>query len=372
MGEAGVSILDYMGANLSSRLEGVAQLRSGDDIVFDEAGNMVSINLDMMPEGLTDEQQAAYIRGRIEQESRDTATEDPLLGIPPKYDELGSGEGFWAQQGKNVVRYDETMEAVASGELTPDQGRGRNRSTAIHGGPNTPVAVQATYRGSMARDTIYNMTTAQLESFQDMAIRAGLINRSNPQFVHGSRDQQTLDAMMTVMGHANNTGRSWRGQLEAMGSAYQNYLREQEELKEKDKPPKPLFVPSAAYSPLDPETIRQGLQADIEQRLNRKANDWEMTEFASYLEQNHRANYDAQIAAEKAIWEARGRANLGEDPGPLPQLEQIDEQARYQAKFEERYDEELREVDRWDQMKRDTNTLFRSLDNITSAMGSSP
>ena len=371
LGESGTSLIDIMGQANTSRFEGAAQLRMGDDLVVDPSGNVVSIDLSTVPEDLTPAEQAAWLNARLEVAAQPTADEDPLIGIPTAYDELGSGEGYWAQQGSNVVRYDETMDAVAAGELTPDQGRGRVRSMAIHGGPGTPVAVQAEYRGSMARDTIYNMTAAQLERFQDMAIRAGLINRADPAFVFGSRDQQTMDAMMTVMGHANNTGRSWRGQLSAMGSAYQSYLREEEEKKKKDEPPKPLFVPSAPYSPLDPETIGQGVEDLIEKRLGRSANDFEIAEFAGYLEGNHRVNYDNQIAAERAIWEARGRANLGEDPGALPQLEMIDEDARFEAKFEDRYDEELREVDRWDRMKQDTNTLFRSFDTVTAAMGGS-
>ena len=347
------------GGPMPGEMTGMGNIVQDDRVVKDAWGNIVSIDFEAFND-------PGELQAVLEATAYNPAEDDPLIGVPQNY---------VAAPGSAQVAYDEYGDALRQGATGYDR---RGPSGTMAGSPGgqyrpgqsytgAPTAVPAEYRGSHAQDTVFNMTPAQLERFQNQAIRAGLINPADATFIFGSHDQQTMDAMVTIMGHANSMGRSWQSAAQIMGNDYQAKLREAEE--NEPKAIKPLFVPSAPYQSLDPETTRQALQADIERQLGRSANDWEMADFASYMEANHRSNYDSQVAAERAIWEARGRAALGEDPGALPKLELVDEQARYEAKFEERYEDELEETGRWDRMKQDTNTLFRSFDNISNQLG---
>ena len=231
------------------------------------------------------------------------------------------------------------------------------------------IAVPATYRLSDIRDTIFNMTPVQLEQYQRVAVDAGLINDNDATFLYGSPDEQSMEAMSIIMSHSNNTGRTWVSQVEIMAASWQAKLANAELENAEQAPIKPLFVPNAPYVKMDPESVRQKIQDDVERQLGRSANDWEMSAIARDMEANHRANYDQKVVGERALFEARGRARMGEDPGALPVLEEIDEEAAYQAKFEERYETELDETDRWERQKRDTANLFRSFDVMSSQMG---
>jgi hypothetical protein len=282
--------------------------------------------------------------------------DDPYLGVPA---------GHFATVSDKDRSYDTDRWAGSGGPGNIFK-REKEEADRVNNSDAT-YAVPSQYRVSNVQTTIFNLTPAQLEYFQKTAQRAGLISEDDPTFLYGSVDQTTIDAMSIVMAHANNTGRTWRTQASILADNWQTKLEEEEDGKEAAI--KPLFVPSTPYIAMDPETANQQIENDIERRLGRSANDWEMSEISRYMEANHRANYDEQLVGEKALWDARGRAQMGEDPGALPVLEEIDEGARYEAKFEERYETELDEVDRWERQKRDTANLFRSFDNISNQMG---
>lgn len=329
----------------------VLSINGGNGAARDDFGNPIAIDISQLE---TIEEVEAAIEAAGEAVSGE---ENPWLGVP---------DGYVAHPTAEQYAYDQDRPGRKAGdfEIFDPQGPGQ---PGLPRGNQNPVAVPAQYRVSHATDTFNNMTPAQLEAFQTQAILAGLINDNDPTFLLGSRDQQTMDALNTTMVHANNTGNSWQSQIEYLAVAWQEKLAELEE--EEEEVIKPLFVPSSPYLQMDPETVNQQIEQDIERRLGRSANDWEYGEIARYMEANHRANYDTQIVGEKALWEARGRAQMGEDPGALPVLEEIDEGARYEAKFEERYETELDETDRWERQKKDTANLFRSFDNISAQMG---
>lgn len=327
-------------------------------VEYDSAGNVVKIDMAAIEseEDLLNAQ--ASIAAATAQEG------NPLIGVPEGFlAETATGnQAFDSQRNTGPGNFDAGAAHSIFGTVAP----GGQYGTPNVENTDSVVLVPAQYRQNDINSILFGMTPPQVEAFQRQAVRAGLLDDHAPGFVYGSADELTRQAMAVTMGNSNRLGRDWRSMIEIMGDEYQAYVQE---VQNSNKPAKPLFVPSRAYTALDPETARQWFQNTVEGRLGRKASDWEVREMARYMEANHRENYDNQIAAEKSLWEARGRAAEGLDPGAIASYTEIDENARAEARFEEDYETELGEVDRWQQVKRDTQSLFQGLDSMSAQLG---
>lgn len=291
--------------------------------------------------------------------------DDPLIGVP---------EGFIAQAPSNLVAFDRqrrtgpgVLDPNAMSSATGSVGGLFNRDPDAPGAnQGSPSPVAAIYNVSDTGLVLYNMTPAQIEQTQRAMKKAGLLDDEAPGFLYGSVDSQTLNGMTTTMGNANNLGRSWVSTLEMMGDYYQDVLRKsRKDRRSGSGARRAPFTPSTPYIGLDPAEAAQAVKNTIEQRLGRKANDWEVREIGAEMEATHREAYDVKIDAERAIYNARGR---GTDK-IIEEFEGVDEGSRFEENFETRYDTELGEVDRWAAVKRDSGALFAGLNRMSQGMG---
>ena len=292
--------------------------------------------------------------------------DDPLIGVP---------QGYIGQAGSNLVQFDQnrktgpgTMDAGAMHSATGSVGMLYNQDpNALGYNPGSPTAVPATYHMSDAAAVLFNMTPHQIERTQAAMAKAGLIDLEAVGFLPGNPDLNTLAALQTTMGNANGIGRSWTSTLELMGSYWQDVTRDRtnDGRRGSGASSRMAFTPSTPYFSLDPDEVAQTVKQTVEQRLRREANDWEIRDIGATMEDTHREAYDTRIAAERAVYDARGRAA----EKIVEEFEAVDEGASFTEDFEGRYDTELDEVKRWDSMKRDTQSLFAGLGNMSSQMG---
>jgi hypothetical protein len=336
----------------------MAMLDESGNVMYDETGGKIIIDM----ANIESEEDLAAAQAAVSKVAGNA--DNPMIGVPEGHiaTTAAGNQQYDQNRNTNVGTFNAGEAFNAFGTVAP----GGQYGTPNMPGGESPVAVPAQYRQSDINGVIFSMTPAQVESFQRTAVRAGLIDPEAPGFFWGSAGEATRGAMATTMGNSNRMGRDWRSMIEVMGDDYQRYQQEQEK---ENQPVKPLWVPTRAYTALDPETANQWTQEAIEKRLGRKANSWEMREMARYMEGNHREAYDNEQASAKSVWEARGRANEGLDPGAIASFEEVDENARAEGKFEEIHETELNEVDRWQNVKRDSQSLFASLDGISNQLG---
>lgn len=213
---------------------------------------------------------------------------------------------------------------------------------------------------------IGGMTPGQTEEFIEQAVLAGVI--SEDYVYRGVLDMEITAAMQSIMYQANLSGRDWQGALDTMINVYQAHLEEQKEQNLQEWYNN--FVPDAPYFELDPATIEQTMKASIRQQLGRNPNQWEIDMAAGWMTADHEAAYAADVAGQREVWNAMGRAKEYDEPQDqtLGTVEAVDEEARFAERFEERYDVEMGEMDRRARIEEDTTNMFSGLSQL-SRMG---
>ncbi len=215
--------------------------------------------------------------------------------------------------------------------------------------------------------TVANMTPGQLQTFVEQGIQAGIIDEKY--VTSGMMDSVIAGAMQEVMYQANISGYTWQDVLDRMVKAYQ-------EEKEKRRGQSLTewynnFVPSTAYQRMDPDTIAQKVKVTMRNEIGRDPNQWEIDLFADGMRSRHREAYDAQVASERSVWNATGRAREYDEPQDktVGAVQGVDENASFQEEFEKRYDTEIGQMERHDRMEQDSRNLFGSLSQLSRLGG---
>lgn len=227
----------------------------------------------------------------------------------------------------------------------------------------TPV-----YSVSSVMDEVAKWDAFTIIDFQNKAIEAGLINPDSTvngaSFVPGSADPHTLRALEGAMAQANVNGNN-QTYWDAMGIMIQGRKDFEEKFGSKTKTP--TWAPSRAYMKPDYATISQNVKGMMSRELGRDPNDWEMELLADVWRTNHRAKYDADMAAEKAAFDNAVRAReTGEVSVPAAGQE-VDYAARVQEAFDDEFSDELDARDRWRGVQSKTSNLFGSFGNLSNA-----
>ena len=186
-------------------------------------------------------------------------------------------------------------------------------------------------------------------------------------FTAGTLDSHTMRALESAMARANVNG-SQQTYDEAIDWIIEQRAKYKELFGDKDGPPP--WTPPRAYFDLDYATISNDFKVTMEQKLGRKANQWEIDLAADAMRSNHRAAYDEAMAADKAVYEAQGRAVEYDTPQQVEgSYTEVDEDARFAEDFRERYGTELDQRDRQIRMEEDSANLFGGLSNLSRLGG---
>lgn len=225
------------------------------------------------------------------------------------------------------------------------------------------------YHVSDYEEQIENMTPGQLVSFQQMAEQALLINTGGGEYgaraMPGQFDDATKQALMTVMAQANTEGVTWRDALESMVVSGQQWLRNKEA---SEVAPARTYTKPAYLAP-DWSRLAVDARSYLEQRLGRKANDWEINLLGEEMKVLHRQQWDAEERAARATWDAEGRAMDTEEDTAAGTVQHVDAAARFEEFFTDKFANEIDRVDRVTQVNEATGRLMSGFDRAASVVG---
>ena len=286
--------------------------------------------------------------------------EEPVdyLGIQDREDPFLGG----VERGYRRSSYGTDEEMTAQANKWQDMGVPYSvvEAERTHGTP--------TYRTSDPNREMMNMSDADLRSFQQDAIDAGLIDPESTTagyFRFGQLDGQTFAAMNSAMAQANVNGenQTWQDALDGMIVNREAYM---EKYGDGSEAP-PTWSPPRAYFAPDYASISQTVKAQFGRELGRDPNGWEMELLADQFRADHRAQYDAEMAGHRAAFEADGRAQeSGIVETPADQQE-IDPVARMQESFDTTFSDELDAKSRWADVRSKSRNLFGSLNKLGGA-----
>jgi hypothetical protein len=185
-------------------------------------------------------------------------------------------------------------------------------------------------------------------------VAAGLLKEDD--VVNGVWTQDAAKAMEDAMIEANYTGgaKTWVDIVKGRAEAYANKPKKSGGggggggggRRANPLAGRTLVLP--AYEKPDMDILNTEVKETMRQRLGRNPTGWELTLMADKLQEGYRADYDAQVVAAKANFEAGNRAILqsyrtGKPVTVTSQTEakRVDPRAYLQERFEERYAPEL-------------------------------
>ncbi len=229
-------------------------------------------------------------------------------------------------------------------------------------------ALASGYRSSDVQETLANLSVGQLIHMQNLAVRAGLLTQPEgglPNFLPGSRDNATEAALAIFMGQANIDRRiSWwnsAGEMANIGDAARAKADAE------DAANRPRYV-SKPFFKLDPASIRQAVDRQMERELGRPINDWEWTTFLNEWQQNNRKQYEQSEAGDRSYFEAQYREGQSHTAQAAGTFQQIDPQARFDDQFQTMFKGELSRKKRTEQVQGMTGNLMAALGTAEAAV----
>jgi hypothetical protein len=291
-------------------------------VIVDGNGEPYTFTLDgtMTEEEMNEQLIPALVQAGVVGEKAD----NQVIGVPL--------EGHTAYPSSILTEYDEIRGDDRSdiGELAEQNLRKRHqRETGV-------TAVKAEYRYGHIKDVIWDMTPAQVASFQTRGIEAGLIDPDKPGFLLGIPDDATQFAMETAMHVANNSGRDWKGSIDVLAAAWQTHLLElaNEEIS------KPIYQPNP-YRAIDTAYTSQVVKDQIRSALGREPNAAELNSMQDYISSQHKAAYTESERVNRADFAASGRMIEEETEQDAIMGVDVDWQARFAEEFERKYEDEI-------------------------------
>ncbi len=234
--------------------------------------------------------------------------------------------------------------------------------------PDPDTGLLPSYTRNDITDALSNLSVGNVLRLQELAVRAGILDRPEgglPNFLPGSRDEQTQIALATFMGQANiDFDQSWWMTATRMA-------RLGDEARAKADAEKEAFRPRYVKEPffkLDPASIRQSVDFQMERELGRPVNDWEWTTFLNGWQQDDRQRYEQEQAGNASLFEARYREGETHTAQSAGTFQQIDPQARFDEQFQTMFKGELSRKKRTEQVQGMTGNLMRSLSTAEAAV----
>ncbi len=234
--------------------------------------------------------------------------------------------------------------------------------------PDPDTGLLPSYTRNDITDALSNLSVGNVLRLQELAVRAGILDRPEgglPNFLPGSRDEQTQIALATFMGQANiDFDQSWWMTATRMA-------RLGDEARAKADAEKEAFRPRYVKEPffkLDPASIRQSVDFQMERELGRPVNDWEWTTFLNGWQQDDRQRYEQEQAGNASLFEARYREGETHTAQSAGTFQTIDPQARFDEQFQTMFKGELNRKKRTEQVQNMTGNLMRSLSTAEAAV----
>jgi hypothetical protein len=198
-----------------------------------------------------------------------------------------------------------------------------------------------------------SMTGPQIAEIQKKLVAAGLIPKG-AQYRNGYWDDVSRSAFKLLLAESNASGMAWNQQVE-MRMATEEANR-------------PTYKAPAYLKP-DPATTRTGVRKLMQTIIgeDREPTDDEMAQLTSTFERFSRQEYDADVAAERAGFDAvedMGSSGGGEVQG-------VDPSARFEELFRERYQPEITSRRDTAQLAENRTGLLGSIFTLDQAIGAS-
>jgi hypothetical protein len=187
---------------------------------------------------------------------------------------------------------------------------------------------------------------------------------SDGDFYAGVWDQATAGAMQAVMGMANASGQTWEDQLKDLIA---NVPESVKEARNAAKLAKQFQAP--AFVKLDPATAAQRVKRMLRSELNREPTDEEMAALSGEMSGLYRAEYEANVAAMRAEFDAREQGletGVAVAPGAV---QGVDPVARFGEAFDRRFAPEMDFIEGQEDQLRNATNVFASLRNMSGLIG---
>lgn len=187
---------------------------------------------------------------------------------------------------------------------------------------------------------------------QDM-VSAGLL--ADESFALGVWDADTARAMGNLLAVSNGNGIVWNRMLRDLkmnAPADAGSGRAAGSLR-------PFVTP--AYLAPDYAELSQAVKAQVRRELRRDPTESEMTLLADFLATQHRASFNAQVAAARAEHNAGNRAITTDTSQSAGQVQAVNDAARFAERFEELFAPEMDRLERVDAAEANFGLLMSSL-----------
>ena len=323
-------------------------------------------------------------------------------GIEPDFSSVGLAEGLetaWAQMtretgsvvdeqmymsvldvvankehyGADPVRYLPGQEAFLGGykstyQVNPesfqpgsryDYGRDATEQFTMLSGEMKPIALRPTYDKDDEWAQFVGMSSENIAAVQSFMVGVGALEEDG--LVHGVWGPTEAQQMYKILDIANAGGVSWQDVDEEI-------LRNSFDKETAATTQRAAFVPQA-YRPMDPARAELTVKDSIRQMLGRDPTEEDMSQLGGYLTDMHSASYEADTQA------ARNRYNTqvaldksGGTFGTPAAVEEVDFEARYIQKMEERFAPQL-ESQKRGQVAEAQQDMGVKMNNLMSFVG---
>lgn len=203
---------------------------------------------------------------------------------------------------------------------------------------------------------------AAIGRIQARLVEAGLLDPDG--YWAGFWDSATSDAYLGVLGYANQRGSSADQALSDLIASVPDSVKEARNRAKLAK----VFVADPFVEP-DKATLAQDVKAMFRQKVGRDPRPDELAEMSSALGSDYRAAYDAQVAAERSLFEAEQQAAETGVPQTAQAFSSVDPSARFAQLFDERYGPEMDFIDDQETVARNTQNIMGNLTRITQMLG---
>ena len=218
-----------------------------------------------------------------------------------------------------------------------DYGRDATEQFTEIGGEMRPLALRPTYDKDDEWAQFVGMSPENIAAVQSFLISINALEQDG--VVNGVWGPAEAQQMYKVLDIANAQGKSWQDVDEDM-------LRASFDKETAATSQRAAFVPQA-YRPMDPARAELTVKDSIRQMLGRDPTDEDMSQLGGYLTDMHAASYEADTQA------ARNRYNTqvaldksGGTSGTPGAVEDVDFEARYIQKMEEKFAPQLESQER--------------------------
>ncbi len=242
--------------------------------------------------------------------------------------------------------------------------------------PTTKPVIPQYFEGDQLAPA--TLDPAVIARLQRRLVAAGLLE--NDTFYEGAWDDLTEAAYKTVLGFANKNGidatKSMDRLIATLPQSVKDARARAEELKVFQEPP---------YIKPDMATLAQGVKAYFRQEVGRDPSDSEMAEFSGAMSSAYRADFEAQVAAQRAEFDAQNdpvgvpsrttgtidqiAASINQPGGGGGTFQRVDPVARFREAFDRRFKSETTRLGALDEVRANVNNVYESLRTMTSLIG---